>query len=203
MDIFTLRRSLAFDPVLRVIHVWNAALLCGLVASGELAALFRFDWPVAGLWRLHVWLGYGLALGLAARLAWGLAGPVPARLAMLWQPAEWKALALHRRRLATLGTVGERPAPLAALLHLVTYVATFVAALSGFAWLAVRYGEGPLSILLGFEFDTADWIIPLHDGAARWFWFFIPVHMAALWWHEHRDGVPVASGMISGYRYRR
>lgn len=201
MDFSTLQRSVVIDGVLRGIHAWNGLILLGLLITGELASLFRFEWPVSGVWRAHFWFGYGLVLGMVARFVWAVVGPDRARFANFWQPYRW----LEMLRINSSGQNDpndEYTPPLAALFFLMTYLAVGLAICSGLGWLAIRFAEGPLYFAFGLDFERVRVFKLIHQSAEKWFWLFIPLHFVAMWWHEYRHGIPVAQGMISGYHYR-
>jgi Ni/Fe-hydrogenase 1 B-type cytochrome subunit len=79
MEQAMLQRHKVYDPVLRIIHAWNAVATFGLLATSEAAQQAAYTSDSESLWRVHVWLGYSLILGLAARLVWSVAGPAHAR----------------------------------------------------------------------------------------------------------------------------
>jgi cytochrome b len=86
------------DAPIRMFHALFALAFAGAWATGDSEA-----------WRaLHVTLGYTLAGLLGFRLVYGLVGPRPARLSMLWRriaaaPAWWRA---SRRQLANPRAIG-------------------------------------------------------------------------------------------------
>ena len=96
-----LRRQRVYDPLLRLIHAWNAVCIVGLIASAELDFLAANVIGNEFRWQMHVWLGYGLTVGLVARLVWGFTGPAHARWRDLWHPDEW-AGALRSASLITV-----------------------------------------------------------------------------------------------------
>jgi cytochrome b len=199
MATLSLRRDRVYDPVLRLIHAWNGLLIVLLLASGQLAEFLAYDWPAAGLWRLHLWLGYGLVLGLAARLLWGLAGPEHARWRDLWHPAAWRQAVRQRAGFTAPSRPGHHP--LASGVYLLLYAVLLVMAASGLALAAIDQNTGPLYAWLGHDvFSKAFYRTP-HEGLQYGILAFVLVHLAALVLHERRHGVPVAQAMVSGYQY--
>jgi Ni/Fe-hydrogenase 1 B-type cytochrome subunit len=89
MERAMLQRHKVYDPVLRIIHGWNALAIFGLLTTAEAAQRTAYTADSESLWRVHLWLGYGLTLGLAVRLVWSVAGPAHARWAEMWRPWEW------------------------------------------------------------------------------------------------------------------
>lgn len=195
-------RQMVYDPVLRLIHAWNGVLIVVLLGSGELAVHFRLEWSVAGLWQMHIWLGYGLLLGFVARLVWGFVGPGRACWPGLWQPTAWRA-GLHRdgsRTWLALPADGRVP-PMAALVYLVVYGAVFAMLVTGLVLAAINKGVGPLYDWLGFYFEIGEPFRETHEFLKNTLWAFLVLHVLAMIWHERRDGVPIAQGMISGFHY--
>ena len=102
-----LSRAKVYDPVLRILHACNGLAILLLVATSLAAAVLEFTPEAATLWRLHVWCGYALALGLAGRLANpNFADKAPPEVVLECKAnlAEAEAqAALARRRLGDLG----------------------------------------------------------------------------------------------------
>lgn len=194
-----LRRERVYDPVLRLVHAWNALIIVLLLATAQVAGSLDYAWPGAALWHLHLWLGYGLVLGLVARLVWGLSGPEHARWRTFWHPGAW-ARALSSRMFFTAPS---RPGhhPLASGVYLAIYGLLLVMAATGLALAAIDQNTGPLYAWLGHDvFSKALFRLP-HEWLQYAFMAYIVVHLAALVLHERRHGVPVAQAMVSGYQY--
>ncbi len=201
METATLTRTYVYDPVLRLIHAVNALLVVLLILTSQLATALEFSWEVAALWRLHLWCGYGLFLGLTARLVWGLTGPEHARWAALWQPKAWLD-ALRRRAFFTPPqALGHHP--VASLAYLVLYLLLVVMVCTGLALAAIDQGQGPLYAWLGDDLLRKPLFRTPHDWLEEWILAFVIVHLAALILHERRHGLPVAQAMVSGFQYRR
>lgn len=201
MERTTLRREHVYDPALRSVHAWNALLIILLALSGQLADRLEFDWPAAAVWRLHLWLGYGLVLGLTARLIWALIGPEHARWSALWHVQAWLEALRARRFSSAPDTIGHHP--LASAVYLLVYAGILVMAVTGLALAAIDQGTGPLYGVLGYAAELK----PLFRGPHEWlqylFMAFVMTHLAALILHERRHGVPVAQAMVSGFQYFR
>ncbi len=201
-----LSRHPLFDPTLRVLHAWNGFFAVALLLTGVAADVLWLEGSVAGLWRLHVWLGYGLLLGLVGRVVWGLVGPERARWPVLWQPGAWWQVLLKRRLRAFVEVekgAANAPPPLAALLYLISYAVLLVSVLSGLMLVAIEFDSGPLQIVFGLAFAWGDFAQAAHAVGEIGFYLFLIVHFAVMIWQERHNGVPVAQGMISGYQYRR
>jgi cytochrome b len=194
-----LKRERVYDPVLRLLHAWNALLIVLLIASAQAAGMLDFDWPAATLWRLHLWLGYGLVLGLAARLIWGLSGPEHARWRALWHPRAWHQ-ALASRRVFTAPS-GPGHHPLASGVYLVVYGLLIVMAATGLALAAIDQNTGPLHAWLGHDVFSKPLFRRPHEWLQYLFMAYILIHLAALVLHQRRHGVPVAQAMVTGDQY--
>lgn len=202
MATLILRRERVYDPVLRVIHAWNALLLVLLLLSSQLASRMAFDWPVPALWRLHLWLGYLFFIGLTARFIWGLVGPKSAHWRDLWHPAAWLAGVRGQWRRPP-GSGGWGHLPQATLAYLVFYILAWVMVITGLALAAIDQGAGPLYQSLGYDYLLKAYFRLPHEWLQYVFMAFLGVHLAALILHERRHGVPIAQGMVSGYQYRK
>lgn len=196
-----LSRAQVYDPVLRIIHAWNAILIVLLLASSQLAAWLAFSWEVAALWRVHLWCGYLLFVGLVARLVWGIIGPAHARWSDLWRPAAWIEAVRSRRFFSPPQDLGHHP--VASLAYLAFYGMVWCMTVTGLALAAIDQGVGPLYDALGYAFEAKPWFRTPHDWLEELILAFVIVHLAALILHERRHGIPMAQAMVSGYQYRK
>lgn len=196
-----IEREKVYDPVLRSIHAWNALAIVLLLLAGRAGEWLGYTPEAASLWRFHVWIGYGLVLGLVARVSWGLLGPAPARLATLWQPHAWWQ-ALRNRRLFAEPQGWGHPAAAAAL-YLLLYLLLFGMAATGLALAAIEQGRGPLYLWLGHDVTLKHLFLEPHAWMENAILAFVVVHIAALILHEARYGVPLAQAMLSGFQYRK
>ncbi|MEW5788574.1 MAG: cytochrome b/b6 domain-containing protein [Pseudomonadota bacterium] len=196
-----LLREKVYDPILRLLHAWNGLAILLLVFTSQAAEALEFTPEAASLWRLHVWTGYALVLGLVGRLAWGLNGPWYARLSAMWHWRAWLT-ALRTRRLFTAPR-GFGHHPLASAAYLGFYLVVLVMALTGLALAAIDQGRGPLYPWLGHAITLKHLFSEPHEILEKFVWFFILLHIAALILHEARHGVPLAQAMVSGYQYRK
>lgn len=201
MQALVLRRERVYDPVLRLIHAWNALLVVLLLITSQLAGWLEFSWEVAALWRLHLWCGYLLIIGLVARLVWGLVGPAHARLTALWRPAQWLRAIRERRFFTAPQAMGHHPT--ASLAYVVFYAMAWIMVASGLALAAIDQGVGPLYTALGYAFAVESWFRTPHDWLEELLLAFLFLHLAALILHERRHHIPVAQAMVSGYQYRK
>lgn len=195
----TLARERVYDPVLRLIHLWNGLLITVLLAGGQVIPLLDFDWPAIPLWHLHRWLGYGLVLGLGARLIWGLTGPGHARWRAMWWPAAWLRALRQRRFFTAPERFGHHP--LASGAYLAAYLLLFVLAGTGLVLAAIDQDTGPLYPWLAYAVEWKAPVRLVHELAQYGVALFLLAHLAALILHESRHGVPVAQAMVSGYQY--
>lgn len=199
MTAVALVRERVYDPLLRLIHAWNAVAIVALMATGFGAELLEDGPYEATLWTAHVYAGYALVVGLAARLAWGLVGPRSARLSDLWHPQAWAA-ALRTRRSPTRSEPGHDP--LASIVFLALYALLLVMAASGLALAAIEQGMGPLA---GSFLDTSrleDFFGEPHEAVALAVAGLVGLHMAALIYHQFIEKRPTAQAMLTGNQYR-
>jgi len=196
-----LDRKKVYDPVLRSIHAWNGLAIVLLLLGSRVGGWLGYTPEAASLWRFHVWVGYGLTLGLIARLAWGLVGPPHARIAALWQPHAWRQ-ALRSRKLFAEPEDWGHHAPAAAV-YLLLYLLLFAMVATGLALAAIDQGRGPLYLWLGHEVTLKHLFRAPHEWMEYAVLAFVVVHIAALILHEVRHGVPLAQAMVSGFQYRK
>jgi cytochrome b len=201
MTAMRFERKRVYDPVLRSIHAWNAVVLLLLLLGGRLGEWLGRAPEAAYLWRLHVWVGYGLVLGLVARVTWGVVGPETARLADLWRPLAWWQ-ALKTRAWFTEPTSWGHHAP-ATLAYLGFYLVLIAMAVTGLALAAVYHGGGPLGGWLGHDIRLKHLFREPHEWLENVVLAFVLVHIAMLILHEVRHGVPIAQAMVSGFQYRK
>jgi cytochrome b len=192
-------RRRVYDAVLRFLHWWNAAAIVALLATGWGSELFEHGTGERAVWTVHVYAGYGLIVGLVARLTWGLVGPRHARLTDMWHPQAWRGL-FTRLRLPADHRWGHDP--IASAVYLALYGMLAVMAVTGLALAATEHGMGPLA---GGLLDRV-WLAKLfeepHEFLASFIAAFIVVHMSALWVHQRFGGVPVAQSMWTGIQVR-
>jgi len=193
-------REKVYDPVLRLIHLWMALLVLLLLLTSQAAKWLGYTPESAALWRFHVLLGYGLILGLSARITWSLYGPKHANWRQLWTWRAWWA-ALRNRTFFTAPTrFGHHP--LATAVYLGFYGMILTMSVTGLALAAIDQGQGPLYQWLGYEVWLKPWFRLPHDVLEEFIFGFLLIHVAALILHEKYHGVPLAQAMVSGYQYR-
>jgi cytochrome b len=194
-------REKVYDPVLRILHAWNGLAVLLLVLSSLAAEALAYTPEAAALWRLHVWAGYALVLGLVGRVAWGINGPGHARWSALWHWRQWIAALRDRKFFSEPAEFGHEP--LASAVYLAFYVVVLVMASTGLALAAIEQGRGPLVFLLGHDVALKHLFKTPHEILEKLVWAYIASHIAALILHEVRHGVPMAQAMVSGYQYRK
>jgi Ni/Fe-hydrogenase 1 B-type cytochrome subunit len=196
-----LDREKVYDPVLRGIHAWNALAIVLLLLGGRVGEWLGYTPEAASLWRFHVWTGYGLVLGLVARITWGLVGPIHARIGALWQPRAWWQ-ALRTRQMFTAPEGWGHHAPAAAV-YLLFYLLLFGMVATGLGLAAIEQGRGPLNFWFGHDVLLKHAFREPHEWMENGVLAFVVVHIAALILHEVRHGVPLAQAMVSGFQYRK
>lgn len=199
MTTIILEKRKVYDPILRLIHGWNALSVLALVATALIAEAFGHGALEDRLWQLHILAGYGLVVGLSARLTWGLVGPRSARLADMWHPSVWLQT-LRRLHIPHSTRYGHNE--LASAAYLALYAALACMALTGLALAAIEHGAGPLS---GWLFDSV-WLKEIfkepHEAIAWAVGGFLVLHAAALLYHERIERMPTAQSMLTGNQYR-
>jgi Ni/Fe-hydrogenase 1 B-type cytochrome subunit len=200
MESLVLRRQRVYDPVLRMIHAWNALLVFFLLVTSQLADRLELSWQVPAIWRFHLWCGYLLVVGFIARVVWGLVGPQPARWSALWQPGAWWKALRSGRLMAPPGAFGHHRLASAMYLGFYAMLATMV--VTGLALAAIDQAQGPLYQWLGYDVLLKPYFREPHEFLQYLILAFVVVHIAALIVHERLHRLPVAQAMVSGYQYR-
>lgn len=200
MTRMALIREKVYDPVLRLIHVWIGLTVVLLLLSGQFAKWIAFTPEAVMLWRFHLWLGYGLLLGLVARVTWSIYGPKQAHWRQLWTWRAWLAALCNRTFFTAPSRFGHRP--LASAAYLAFYAIVLLMAITGLALAAIDQGQGPFYQWLGHDVILKPWFSLPHDVLEEFALGFVLIHVAALILHEERHGIPLAQAMVSGYQYR-
>ena len=198
MENITYRRQKVYDPVLRLLHLWNGLAILFLMITIWLSELFDKGVGEDTLWRLHIYLGYALAVGLVTRLVWGAVGPSHARFSDMWHPSAWWN-AIRHFNFQAKPRFGHNT--LASGAYLLVYVLLTVMVVTGLGLAAVEYSTGPLNGLLGDMAWLKDTFEEPHEFIYSLLMVFVAVHIAALIWHEHKDKTPLAQSMVTGYQY--
>ncbi len=194
-----LQKRKVYDPTLRLIHAWNALAVLALGATALAGEAFGHGATRDRLWSVHILAGYALAVGLAARLAWGLVGPGSARFADMWHPAAWTRMALSRRLVPSRRYGHDE---LASLAYLAVYAVLAVMAGTGLALAAIEQGAGPLAPWLFDSLWLEDLVEEPHEALAWLVGGFVLLHFAGLIYHERIERLPTAQSMLTGYQYR-
>lgn len=194
-------RQRVYDPVLRIVHAWNALSVVGLIVTAQLSQRWIYSVTGEALLSAHVWLGFGLILGLVARLAWGLVGPKHARLDDLWHPREW-AQALRSRQWFTQPKRFGHHAE-ASIAYIALYLTLLVLAVSGLVLAALEQNMGPLMPWIDYRNEYLSLFKAPHVLLEYVIMFYVVVHLGALVLHKIHHRTPVAQSMISGFQYHR
>ncbi len=198
MEKITYHRQKVYDPALRLIHLWNGLAIVFLITTIWLSELFDKGAGEKTLWQLHIYIGYALVVGIAARLAWGIVGPRHARFADMWHPAAWWQAVRHFNLRAKPG-FGHHA--LASAAYLLVYVLLITMAVTGLGLAAIEHSMGPFNAWFG---DMA-WLKETFEEPHELIYYllmgFVVMHIAALIWHEYQDKTPIAQSMVTGYQY--
>lgn len=198
METITYHRQKVYDPILRIIHLWNGLAIVFLMVTIWLSGLFEKGVGEQTLWHVHIYIGYALVLGIIARLVWGVLGPRSARFSNMWHPAAWWN-AIRHLDFSAKTRFGHYT--LASSVYVLVYLMLVVMVITGLGLAAVEHSMGPLNVWLG---DTP-WLKELLEEPHELIYYalmgFVVVHIAALIWHETKDKTPLAQAMVTGYQY--
>ena len=186
-----------YDPLLRLIHAWNALAIVGLVVTSQIAEAVEHGPWEATVWRIHIQFGYAMVGGLVARLLWGLVGPEFARWSDLWHPREWAAML--RGRLSFPPRLGHDVRASAAFLAL--YAVLLLMSGTGLALAAIEHNLGPLTASLGDDTGLKHFFKEPHEVGFALVLGFIALHLGALAFHRFFLRHPVDQAMVTGTQY--
>lgn len=198
MQTFTYQRVKIYDPILRLIHLWNGLAIVFLMATIWLSELFEKGAGEDTLWQLHIYIGYALVVGVVARLMWGFVGPRHARFSDMWHPAAWWGAVRHVNFKAT-PRFGHNT--LASGAYLLVYGLLVIMAVTGLGLAAIEHSAGPFNAWLGDAAWLEDFFEEPHEIIYYFLMGFVVIHIAALIWHETQDKTPLAQAMVTGYQY--
>ena len=97
---FAAGRIGAYDATTRLIHLLLAVLGVAALISGQFSGDYRR--AVHTGYDVHSWIGLAMAVALAGRVVWGIAGPMDMRFSR-WLPRTRERFALALQDLAALG----------------------------------------------------------------------------------------------------
>lgn len=198
METLTYQREKVYDPVLRILHAWNALAILLLIMSVWLEDMAGKMVDEDVIWQFHIVLGYGLTLGLIARIIWGLVGPSHARFSDMWHPAAWWR-AIRNFNFRSQPRLGHDM--LASGAYLAVYGLLLVMAVTGLGLAAAEFDTGPFHAWFADVAWNEDWFEEPHEIIYNLLMLFVVIHIAALIWHECKDKIPLAQAMVSGYKY--
>lgn len=198
METITYRRQKVYDPVLRMIHLWNGLAIIFLMMTIWLSDLFEKGAAEDALWQMHINVGYALVVGIVARIAWGGIGPRHARFTDMWHfSAWWNAI----RHVDFKSTPRFGHNALASGVYILVYLLLITMVLTGLGLAAVEHSTGPFNAWLGDMVWLKELFEEPHEVIYSLLMGFVVVHIAALIWHEYHDKTPLAQAMVTGYQY--
>ena len=198
METITYQREKVYDPVLRLIHLWNGLAILFLMTTIWLSDLFEKGVGEKTLWQLHIYIGYALVVGIVARLAWGIVGPRHARFSDMWHPIVWWD-AVRNFNLQAKPRFGHNT--LASGAYLLVYLLLITMAITGLSLAAIEHSMGPFNAWMGDMPWLKEIVEEPHEIIYYFLMGFVVVHIAALIWHEYKDKTPLAQAMVTGYQY--
>jgi len=149
----------------------------------------------------HVWLGFGLILGLVARLTWGLVGPKHARLTDLWHPKEWAQAVRTRHWFTQPKQFGHHAE--ASIAYIALYLTLLIIAISGLVLAALEQNMGPLAQWIDYNSVHVSLFKTPHRLLEYAIMLYVVIHLGAVVLHKMHHRIPVAQSMLSGFQYHR
>lgn len=193
-----MERKKVYSPVLRFLHAWNGLAILLLILTAAVSDQFEAGAAREAIWISHILIGYALMGGLFLRLVWGFFGPTHERWKDLWHPAVWLRAIRERRPVVTEAYGHDRMASAA---YLGVYAVLAFTVFTGLALAAIEHDLGPFRGIWFDEVLLEELMMELHEMGRNLIVVFTGVHLGALLWHEHKEGVPYVQSMFSGYQY--
>jgi Ni/Fe-hydrogenase 1 B-type cytochrome subunit len=186
-----------WDPVLRCLHWWNAAMLTIQLLTGVLFLLDNDEATTNSargtIEQVHGFVGYALAAGVLTRLLWLFIGP---------ETASWRDLLpitrpQRRLALATLRSytrANRRPAPawfghnpLAALAYLAFFLIASVQVVAGVNLLNMPAADRDGTLLL-----------EVHETGFFLLAGYVTLHLSAVFFHQFGERRPLIQALFTG-----
>jgi Ni/Fe-hydrogenase 1 B-type cytochrome subunit len=193
-------RNKTYDPLLRLLH-WSLAIsVLLLFITARISESFNHGTERDIIWHIHIGIGYVLAVSFMLRILWMFVGPKHARLSDIVKLKVWIQM-IKQKSISIHSSFGHHP--LASIAYLAFYFVIFLFIITGFGLAAVEHQLGPLNQYIGDKVWLEEVFKEPHEVLTLFLIGFTLLHLAALIWHEKKDGVPLAQSMISGYQYKK
>lgn len=174
-----------WDIFVRVFH-WSLAVAFFLAYFSEDASL-----------KLHVYVGYFIALLVAFRIGWGVVGTKYARFTnFIYKPRKVARYALNLLSLGGRRYIGHSPAGGAMVLLLLIMMLLIV--LSGLFSLALSEGSGPLAAYLTVNRSAGHQWKEIHETLANITFGLVLIHICAVLWASFVHGENLIRAMWNG-----
>jgi cytochrome b len=196
-----IEKKYVYDLFLRVLHLVIASSTLVLLLSAKLAEINEGEGYLRkAFWVIHIFAGYSLSVAFILRIIWGFFGPVHARFSSFIHLKEWKKIIQTKNIHEVVWTWGHHP--LASIAYLGFYFSVIVLSISGIVLAAIEHDRGPLASWLFDELAYKHSTQEVHEAFTWFVIVFIVSHLAALFYHENEDGVPIVQSMFSGFQYK-
>ncbi len=197
-------RKKVYDPVLRVLHWWNALAIFSLMLTIWMKpALKEFDNWKEVLYHFHSYLGYALICGIILRIFWGVIGPEHAKFINMFNFKAYFNF-FKTRKFQFKNTWGHDV--FAGTVYLKIYFILIIQCISGLYLSAKIFGIGPFNSFV--ELSKEKTIIrkifkESHEIIFYILMVFIVTHIFMIIYTELKHKFPLAQSMLSGFQYRK
>lgn len=194
----TYRYKQVWDPLLRILHWYNAFWVLCQVILGTTLLVFGDDLkgaPKDLLEDAHALVGYALAAGILSRILWLFVGPPTARWRdFLPLAAEGRRVLVDTLKYYLSGFRRESPLylghnPLAGIVYLGFFILAAVQVTSGIIVL-----DTPEKQREGL------WVVALHEAGYFLVLAYIMAHLPAVFLHEWGERHGLIGSMVHGYK---
>lgn len=205
LESMEIRKKYIYDLPTRILHagIGGASLL--LFISAQLAKFFYENGEIRHLfWITHIFIGYLLFAFFALRVVWFFKGPKYSRLSNLIKIREWKKIItdifIAKKVKPIKWDWGHHPR--ASIAYLALYFTIAFLIFSGLFLSRIQFDMGPMARKYYDEVILLDTFLESHSIASWFIILFTITHIAALYWHQIKDKVPIFTSMRTGYQYK-
>jgi cytochrome b len=193
-----------YDPVLRILHWWNALSIFSLMLTIWLKKFIReYENGKEIIYRYHTLIGYALTAGITLRIIWGFIGPEHAKFKNMIHIKSFIKL-IKTRKYDYHDNWGHDK--YAGLLYIIIYLLMIYQIFSGLYLAAKIFGMGPLTSyvpLLKEKTPLSSFLKDVHEIIFYISMIFVLLHVFMIIFHEIKRKYPMAQSMFSGNQYRK
>lgn len=184
-------------------HAWNGLCVFSLMLTIWFKGAFN-ELPNGRdtIYRLHIYIGFALTVGIILRLIWGFIGSEHAKFKKMWFMRDWVKV-LKTKKLENSAQWGHDK--YASLVYLFFYLMMAYQVISGLMFAARRFGIGPFSSFIMQTRERTTFYHYLQEIHSIIFYVsmvYVLLHIGMIIFHEKLNKHPIAQSMFSGFQFR-